>query len=279
MRAEGAITADSPDLAGGTPPIVVGGCYRTGTSLLRRILDAHPRIHCGPEVKFFRDFHGDYVEDPIRHVRFMETARAMLPPNELFDVLGGAFVAMHERAARAAGKARWADKVPENLVFLDDWQRLLGDRWVLVHAVRNPLDTLASIKEMVFPVSIPRDLNGRIELYLDYNRAGLEFGERYPDRYVRFVYEELVERPEHSVRALMSALGEEFSAAQIEVNAAPHQPGLEDPKAARETAIHTGSVGRWRDELTPEEVDAVSRRAAQVWSRLDSGKAYPLPLP
>ncbi len=30
-------------------PIVVGGCLRSGTSLVRRLLDSHTRIHCGPE--------------------------------------------------------------------------------------------------------------------------------------------------------------------------------------------------------------------------------------
>jgi hypothetical protein len=47
-----------------TWPIIIGGCHRSGTSLLRRILNARSRIHCGPEIKFLRDFHGDYYGDP-----------------------------------------------------------------------------------------------------------------------------------------------------------------------------------------------------------------------
>src|SRR5580765_1922451 len=33
-------------------PIFVVGCQRSGTSLLRRILDSHPSIACPPESKF-----------------------------------------------------------------------------------------------------------------------------------------------------------------------------------------------------------------------------------
>ena len=48
-----------------TWPIIVGGCHRSGTSLVRRLLNAHSRIYCGPEVKFFRDFFKDERDDII----------------------------------------------------------------------------------------------------------------------------------------------------------------------------------------------------------------------
>jgi hypothetical protein len=250
-------------------PIVVGGCYRSGTTLVRRILDAHPRIHCGPEVKFFRDFYADYidVEDPIEHLRFMVTARSLLPAEDLLEILGAAFVEMHERAAAVAGKARWADKTPENMVFLEQWRRLLGDEWLLVHVVRDPLDTLASIEKWGFPRSIPAGLDERIDLYVRYAEAGLAFAAARPDCYVRVRYEELVTRPEAAVRELMSGLGEEFDLNQLELGARPQQ-GLEDPKAAATAAIHADSVGSWRGRLPDRDAERIVAATAAVWSRL-----------
>lgn len=257
-------------------PIIVGGCYRSGTTLVRRLLDSHPRIHCGPEVKFFRDFYGDYldVEDPIAHLRFMTTARSLLPEEEVLEVLGAAFVAMHERAACAAGKPRWADKVPENVVFLDRWQHLLGGEWVFLHVVRNPLDTLASIAESGFPKSIPASLDDRIDLYLEYAEAGLRFGEEYPDRYVRLVYEELVREPEPTVRRLMASLGESFFPEQLALNASAHTVGLEDPKAAMASSVHARSVGRWWALLDREDTELIAGRTATIWARLDPEGRY-----
>lgn len=46
-------------------PVVGGGCHRSGTSLVRRLLDAHPPIHCRPAVPFFRDFYGNYLGDAL----------------------------------------------------------------------------------------------------------------------------------------------------------------------------------------------------------------------
>jgi hypothetical protein len=252
-------------------PIVVGGCYRSGTSLVRRLLDSHPRIHCGPEVKFFRDFYGDYldVEDPIAHLRFMTTARSLISEEDLLGILGSAFVEIHKHAAWEAGKSRWADKAPENIVFLEEWERLLGYEWIFLHVARNPLDTLASIEEAEFPRSIPAGLDERIDLYMQYNLAGLEYAEKNPSRYVRVLYEDLVSDPEATVRELMASLGESFDPEQLAINSSPHQPGLGDPKAAVTSAIHRDSIGRWHEMLSAEKAKTIMQRTAPIWPRLD----------
>ena len=260
-------------------PILIGGCHRSGTSLVRRILNAHSRIHCGPEVKFFRDFHNDYLEDPIRHLRFMTTARRILPKSELLDVLGRAFITLHERAAARAGKPRWADKNPENVLYLEEWQRLIGDGWVLVHVVRNPLDTLASIQEIGFPRTIPVELEARIAHYKRYTQAGLDFGSLHPERYYRVVYEQLVSQPEPVISTLMTWLGEEFEPVQLDFNSLQHQRGMEDPKVRETTAVHAESVGRWRELLTSSEAAQIARECDPLWQRIsndiDHGSQYP----
>jgi len=252
-----------------TWPIIIGGCHRSGTSLIRRILNAHSHIYCGPEVKFFLDFYGDFLDDPIWFARFMASAHAMLPEGDLLEVLGRAFVALHDRAAAHAGKSRWADKNPENVLYLVEWQRLLGDSWVFVHVVRNPLDTLASIKEVEFPRAIPAELSSRIAFYQRYTQAGLEFGAKHPDRYYRLLYEQLVRSPKATVEDLMRWLGETFEPGQLKFNELPQQSGLEDPKIAKTSEIHTQSIGRWQTVLSYEEAKMVWRETHELWALID----------
>jgi len=260
-----------------TWPIVVGGCHRSGTSLVRRILNAHPHIHCGPEVTFFRDFYGDFRDDPLRHLRFTTTARDLLPDEEALEVLGRAFVELHERAAERAGKPRWADKAPENVLHTARWERLLGGRFLFVHVVRNPLDTVASMQGR-FPLTLPAGLDDRVGLYRTYTEAGLAFAREHPDRCLRVVYEELCSTPPEAVTDLMGQLGESVDPAQLAFNSHPHQTGLEDPEIAGTSHVHRASVGRWESVLASGEAAHVWAETADLWEQLDPDGRHRPPL-
>jgi Sulfotransferase family len=246
-------------------PIIVGGCHRSGTSLVRRILNAHPHIYCGPETNFWRDFYSEYIDDPIRHGRFMTAARALLPEDLLLETLGGAFINLHERAAERAGKSRWADKDPLNIMHLSAWDRLLGEEWLCIHVIRNPLDTLASIKDVGFPFAIPGSLEDRITYYQNFTLAGMRFGAAHPSRYLQLAYEELVTDPTSTVAAMMNWLDECYDTEQLNFNRHVHQVGLEDPKIAATTKIHSESLGRWQGVLTSDEADQIVESCWVLW--------------
>ena len=256
-------------------PIVVGGCYRSGTSMVRRLLNAHSRIHCPAELKFFMDFHGTYaVSDRLAHLRFAATAKQFLPPEEVFDVLGGAFVELHHRAARRAGAVRWADKAPENVIFLDDWGRLLDEQWHFLLVVRNPLDTVASISQSPFPLSIPAGLEGWLDTYCRFLESGLEWIERHPTRGHMVIYEELVASPHKVVSGMMEAVGERFEDVQLQFDQCDHGSGLEDRKVSSTGAIHSDSLHQWPKILTPDSAAAVWKATQALWQRIDPALAW-----
>lgn len=237
-------------------PIVIGGFYRSGTSLLRRLLDSHSNIHCGPEVKFFKDFYGDYLHDELRHVRLFSTLTSLgLSLDELLPIFGSAFVAAHELAARKSGKSRWADKNPENVLYLSQWQRLLPNGFFFVHVVRHPLDALASLKEIGFAKAVPPLFVDKAKFYLAFHQAADSHIKAFPSMSIRVSYEDLTRRPEETLKTLFAALGEVFEPAVLSnYFAAERGIGIEDPKVSLTRAVHSQSIGRWRTELDLDEV-------------------------
>jgi hypothetical protein len=253
-------------------PIVVGGCPRSGTSLLRRILDCHSRIRCGPEVKFFSDLNGD-GPDRLRYLRFLATVRTMADDAALLEILGGALVALHERAALAAGKARWVDKAPENIRYASQWQQLLGDQWLMIHVLRNPLDTIASMIEAQFP-DVPSEPMACVAHYCAYSDAAARFAAEHPDRYRSVVYEQLVTQPESTLEGLMRWLGEELEPPQLAFNDRPHDWGLEDQKVIQTTGVHSASVHSWRGRLSLEEAELIWDLTAETWTSFDPERRF-----
>jgi hypothetical protein len=237
-------------------PIIIGGFYRSGTSLLRRLLDTHSRIHCGPEVKFFKDFFGDYQDDTLAHVRFFRTLRTLgLEDEELLRLFGPVFIEAHQLAARKQNKPRWADKNPENVLYLDYWNILLRGQFYFVHIVRHPLDALASLVEIGFPKAVPADFDGKVSLYQAFLVNAQRFVASHPTLSLTLRYEDLVSESEKSLLKLLEAIGEEYEPGMlIDYNAPERQPGLEDPKIARSPRVHADSIGRWQRDLSRQQV-------------------------
>ncbi len=238
-------------------PIIVGGFYRSGTSLTRRLLDAHSRIHCGPEVKFFKDLRGDYLDDPLGHVRFFSTLPSLgLELDEIRDIFGRAFIEAHELATHKAGKVRWADKNPENVLYLEQWKHLLPGGFAFIHVVRHPLDVLASLLEIGFPRAVPATFEDKIKFLKTFVDAGSQYETLHPSMSFRVRYEELVAAPTTTLKSLFNWLGEDFEPQVLDsFSHAERRRGIEDPKVTMSKTVHDRSVGRWRTDLTSEQLE------------------------
>jgi len=251
-------------------PIIIGGFYRSGTSLVRRIFDSHQSFYCGPEVKFFKDFYADYLSDPLAHVRFFSSVRSMgLEEDQLFDVFGQSFVECHEFAAKKHGKRRWADKNPENVLYLEQWRRLLDDKFVFIHVVRNPLDALASLNEIGFKKAVPESFEAKIELYERYLKAAFDFQHNSPVETILLRYEDLASEPRNTLNELFQQLGESFDERIFELFYLPERnTGLEDPKVSETRNIHADSVGRWKRDLSELQWQEVIEKMSSWFTTL-----------
>lgn len=242
-------------------PIIIGGFYRSGTSLLRRIIDSHSNIHCGPEVKFFKDFYGDYIYDELRHVRLFKTLKSLgLNEKELLNLFGKAFIDSHKLAAKKLNKKRWADKNPENVIYLKQWCELLPEGFIFVYVTRHPLDTLASLKEAGFSKAVPTEFHEKVNLYKNYNENAMAHIEKFTEKCIIVNYEKLVTNPAETISVFLEKIGEKFEPDMLSnFNSNERQDGIEDPKIKNSKEIHTRSIGSWKYKLTKEEAQYASK--------------------
>jgi protein-tyrosine sulfotransferase len=244
--------------------IVVGGSPRSGTTLIRRTLDRHPSICCGPESSIFLP--GAILIGPV-------AAGFKLPADELRRMLDvspsqGAFIdTFATRYRQSRGRARWAEKTPLNVRHID-WilERFPESRFV--HVVRDGRDVVCSMREhperrwvdgaWVTEAS-PLSLEEHAQRWVTDTEAGI--AHRGDPRYLEVRYEDLVQDPEGVVRRLIEGLGEAF-----------HPELLLDPaksgKVHANAPIRTRSMGRWHTDLTPEEQAVVQRIAGATLARL-----------
>ena len=248
--------------------IVIGGTPRSGTTLIRRTLDRHPAICCGPESSIFLP--GAIRVGPV-------AAGFELPEAELRQMLAGsasqgAFIdAFATRYREARGRVRWAEKTPLNVRYLD-W---ILDRFPearIIHVVRDGRDVVCSMRQHPdrrwedgawVKVHRPLSLEQYAQRWVSDTEAGIHH--RGDVRYLEVRYEDLVQDPGAVLLGLLTDLGEPFDPQLLaEPDAAPGPDGRHHAG----TAISTRSMGRWRADLTAQEQAVVQRIAGPTLSRL-----------
>jgi hypothetical protein len=246
--------------------IVIGGTPRSGTTLVRRTLDRHPGLCCGPETSIL-------LPGSIRIEQVASEYK--WPAAELRELMSasdsqGAFVDAFARAYRERrGRPRWAEKTPLN-VHSFAWVLERFPEARLVHVIRDGRDVVCSMRQhperrWVDGVEVkelrPQPVEAYMRRWVRDTEAGIAM--RGDPRYIEVRYEELVDDPERVLRGLVDALDEPWLP-RLLVERTPKSGG----PAHANSRISTGSVGRWRQDLSADERAAVQRIGGELLARL-----------
>lgn len=250
------LKAPTEDGSPGPPPIFVIGCFRSGTSLLRRIIDSHPRIACPPESKFIQPL--AYVlrdRSALRGLDSMGYSRA-----EVAATLGRAASSFFVAYATAQGKPRWADKTPDYVEILPELREMFGAdaRFVLLY--RHGMDVAFSLANPShnFPAILPhvRDAGGSrpegaARFWVDQNEKIEAFRRAEPSICHRITFESLTTDPAGALRPMFEFLGEPWDERVLDYARVPHHRGIEDVEVRKRPAIerNSGNYLTWPDDV------------------------------
>lgn len=208
-------------------PLFVVGFQRSGTTLLRLMLNAHPEIaipHDSGELWFdYRDkSDGAYgglaspdlakrmIEDLLAEPR-IKAWQAVLPLGELLaeplpECFPDVMRRFHEVYARTQGKRFWGDKNTGTLVALDVLNREFPDCRI-VHLVRDGRDCALSHASKEYIYGYENVLRAAVE-WREQTSLCRKMGAMLPrDRFLELRYEDLILAPEAELRKVCAFLG------------------------------------------------------------------------
>ncbi|OEF96834.1 sulfotransferase family protein [Desulfuribacillus alkaliarsenatis] len=189
--------------------IIIGGLPRSGSTLLRFILDSSESVISGPETRFF-------LEPLYRHQMMVDKTAKVLH-NKLNlekDCMIGAInnaantfeaydnIMLKYMELTGDRKAAWAEKTPINSFH---YHRLVAENneAYFISTVRNGLDVVTSIIE-----NKSNDYWCTVQRYIDCMRSIYSFN--HPNHII-LKYEDLVTKPEKALKTVFEFLDLPFS--------------------------------------------------------------------
>lgn len=281
-------------------PVFVGACPRSGTTLLRTMLDNHPDLAIPHETKFFVDAwkerprFGDLtvrknrrrlaqwiIRRPKGRAGRLKIGRKELAaglvaaPPTLGSLLGTCFALYAERT----GKGRWGDKRPVYAQHLDAIFAMFPDAQ-FINLVRDPRAVVASIRKIGW---YRGDVVPAFELWERSLRRVDAWRKRLaPDQLLEIQYEDLVAEPHAVLERVRAFLRLDPDGVESMFN---FYEGSDLPKNQKfhgrlAQPVSTAAVHSWKDTLTAEEISFVEWAAAATMHRygyepIAGGKSFP----
>jgi hypothetical protein len=286
-------------------PFVVG-IARSGTTLLRLMLDAHPQLTIPPETHFLPRLFNHFArweKEGVEGVELRERAMELITSHPRWgdididpegmrsrmtahDPLSAGDAARSFYAAYAAhvGKPRWGDKSPPYTWKAKRIQRELPEAH-FIHLIRDGRDVALSLSEVSWG---PGDVQAAATKWVDeLTRARQRARRLAPDTYIELRFEDLVADPEPLLRRIAAFVDLPWDAAMLDYHRGAeermsevirdfHPMGggtitAEERQRQHELVSQPPSssrVGRWRTEMSPEDRVAFEGVAGKLLAEL-----------
>jgi hypothetical protein len=270
-------------------PVLVLGVRRSGTTLLRVMLDRNPALAVPDESYFIPTLvrrHGDRPDpdafvDDLRRLRTLREWE--IEPHEVRErlhagvSLGEAVSAIYEAYAAKRGKERWGDKTPMYMQHLRLLERLFPAAR-FVHLIRDGRDAALSFLGMPEGVATqtwayPRSPAGFACQWRDEVEAARSLGRRVGNRYLEVRYEALVNDAETELRRICDFAELPWDArvldyaGTVDLSGKPHQQSLARPP--------TPGLRDWRRELAARDREQFEAIAGDLLADLGYEESGP----
>jgi hypothetical protein len=269
-------------------PFIVGS-PRSGTTLLRAMLDSHSQLAIPPESYFifslhrqFSEIHRPWDRDTFlmvlgRHERFqlwgipeekLAEALGRRAPTTYSDAIRGVF----QLYAQLRGKSRYGDKTPKYSIHIPLLAQLFPEGR-FIHIIRDGRDVALSLMDVRLGLGHAREAallwRARVRAA---RRAGALLG---PHRYQEVRYEDLIDDPEGVLTSLCSFIDLDFEFGMLRY--LERIGDIPDPAlGVRYRPGHHSRLGLpltkglrdWRSQMSPDDLAVFEANAGDLLSEL-----------
>jgi tetratricopeptide (TPR) repeat protein len=234
-------------------PIFIVGMPRTGTTLVERILSAHPGVFAAGELTHFALALKRAAGTPSNRVLDAQTLLA----GAQLDLAAVGREYVESTRPRTGHRPRFIDKMPLNFFYAAHILRALP-RARVICLRRNPLDTVLSNYRQLFATSFSYynyayDLADTARYYVEFDRLVRRFAGTLGTRFMEVRYEDVVADLEGEARRLLDFCGLGWDPAVLEFHAQDAPVATASSVQVRKP-LYRSAVGRWRRlerELAP----------------------------
>jgi tetratricopeptide (TPR) repeat protein len=247
-------------------PVFIIGFVRSGSTLLERVLDAHPRMVGLGEDSVFNGQLG-YIRDTIVDA----SVNKMTEMPSVVDDLAHEVVAEmkkrwkiieantkkddNETLADSLEPLRGVDKMLTNYMNVG-FIHMLFPKALILHVAREPMDSVFSAFKHEFPpgtLEYTADFQAVSDLYLVYREVMEHWDEVLPGRIIHIRYEDMVRDMPGMAKAIIKTTGLKWDEGVLEFHKKKQAVNTYSSTQVRE-GVYTKSIESWRryeEQLQP----------------------------
>ena len=260
-------------------PVFILSCERSGSTLLRMIIDAHPEIACPPQLNLGQAckhlYNLVYYSIGQTYKGDTESDRRQWVISEIQKMVGSVM----QRYADNKKKKRWCEKTTLNINYIKLLSEIFPNaRYICLYRYSMDViysclkfNTLGFMSELSpYVRDKPGNLVDAMALnWLDKNEKILEFEKENPDKCFRVHYEDIVAQPNEILESTFRSIGVEWRKDILnKVFSSHHDLGPGDLKVVFSEKINTNSIGRGKMIPVSSISNVVYQHIDQVNERL-----------
>lgn len=258
-------------------PIFVGGCDRSGTTLLASMVGGHSDVNCLPEAQFIARYAGaqrdisSVAADVLEHRRFglwqmpvSQEDREDILASQDYATLIHKIASLYGRHHNRPEQRIWLDHAPNCIMSVEALLRVFPDA-KFIHLVRDGRAVAASWLGMDWG---PRHITTVADTWALRLAAGMAAEAKYPESVIRLKYENVVTAPEQEMERLSDFLGISFEEDMLLArglvlpsrSASTHKLLKENGK----TGVSISALDKWKTTLTQRQIELFEHRTGDL---------------